>query len=153
MEENLRTDKFMDRCLQRQGGTKFCLRSCWAFSTAAGIEGINAISTGKLIGLSEQQLMDCDKKSNACNGGLVKNALDWVVSNGGIASDADYPYKGKNETCRKPPEVKNSAFVKGYNHLPNSDNEILCATAIQPISVCLNATGFKNYESVIPILC
>ncbi|OIW01312.1 hypothetical protein TanjilG_10473 [Lupinus angustifolius] len=123
--------------------------SCWAFSTAAGIEGINAISTGKLIGLSEQQLMDCDKKSKACNGGLVKNALNWVVSNGGIASDTDYPYKGKNETCRKPPEVKNSAFVKGYNHLPNSDNEILCATTIQPISVCLNATGFKNYQSGI----
>lgn len=34
--------------------------SCWAFSTVASVESRNAIKTGKLFSLSEQQLVDCD---------------------------------------------------------------------------------------------
>merc|ERR1712121_425806 len=43
--------------------------SCWAFSTTGTVEGAIAISTGNLVSLSEQNLMDCDSNNNACNGG------------------------------------------------------------------------------------
>ena len=58
--------------------------SCWAFSTAAGVESHFAIQYGKLYSLSEQQLVDCSTAyDNAgCNGGLATQGYDYVKSYG-----------------------------------------------------------------------
>ena len=42
--------------------------SCWAFSTVANVEGVGQVETGKLLSLSEQQLVDCDSSDGGCQG-------------------------------------------------------------------------------------
>lgn len=76
--------------------------SCWAFSTVAAVEGINKVVTGNLTALSEQELIDCDKPmNNGCNGGLMDYAFDFIVSNGGLHTEDDYPYLMEEGTCEE----------------------------------------------------
>ena len=66
----------------------------------AAVEGINQIVTNQLISLSEQELMNCDTSSNqGCNGGLMDTAFHFIVNNGGIDSDVDYPYNAQDCVC------------------------------------------------------
>ena len=45
---------------------------CWAFATIGVVECINAIATGQVVSLSEQQLLDCDHAGeHACQPQLM----------------------------------------------------------------------------------
>ena len=72
---------------------------CWAFSAVSAMERINSIVTGNLISLSEQEVIDCDGQDNGCNGGEMQNAFQFVIDNGGIDTEADYPFTGTDGTC------------------------------------------------------
>merc|ERR1719432_549532 len=65
--------------------------SCWSFSTTGGLEGQHFNSSGKLVSLSEEQLVDCDTSDYGCNGGNVNVATAYLIKHGSD-SEADYPY-------------------------------------------------------------
>jgi cathepsin F len=72
--------------------------SCWSFSSTAAMEGAHFLATGNLLKLSEQQLVDCDRQSSGCNGGLEIYAFQYLEK---AAQDleADYPYTGRRGKC------------------------------------------------------
>lgn len=52
------------------------------------------------VTLSVQQLVDCDPASNDCAGGFYFNAFGYVIDNGGVDTEAHYPYIAQNSTCK-----------------------------------------------------
>ena len=50
--------------------------------------------------MSEQQLVDCDYRDYACDGGFPAQAWRYVNQAGGIESEENYSYDGKQGTCQ-----------------------------------------------------
>jgi C1A family cysteine protease len=109
--------------------------SCWAFSTTGAIEGAYAIATGKLVSLSEQQLMGCSGSfgTDGCCGGMMDDAYAYVLKNGGLDTEADYPYTAQDGTCHTAKEQKHVATIFNFTDVTASD-----AAADQ---------GFQSYVS------
>jgi KDEL-tailed cysteine endopeptidase len=116
--------------------------SCWAFSTTGSVEGAWFIKTGKLVSLSEQQLVDCSaaEGNQGCNGGIMDNAFQYIIKNGGLCTEASYGYNGVTDSsCSKCTEAaKISSFV---DVTPKSTQALMAAVAQQPVSVAVEADG------------
>ncbi|KAL8460648.1 hypothetical protein ACS0TY_032242 [Phlomoides rotata] len=87
------------------------------------LEGINQLTTGTLISLSEQELVDCDTSGDeGCNGGLMDNVFEFIIGN----------------------------QTTGYKDVPsNSESTLKAAVANQHVSVAIDASGsdFQFYSS------
>ncbi|KAL7861640.1 hypothetical protein SRHO_G00130810 [Serrasalmus rhombeus] len=126
--------------------------SCWTFSAVGALEGQMFRRTGKLVALSEQQLLDCSWPfgNDGCDGGFVDRAFQYVMESGGLMSESSYPYENKEGTCRfKPMEA--SATCSGFELVPVGDEKALqiALAAIGPVSVAIEASRntFQFYES------
>ncbi|CAM0150356.1 unnamed protein product [Urochloa decumbens] len=118
---------------------------CWAFSAVAAIEGIHQISTGELVSLSEQQVLDCSTDgNNGCNGGIMDNAFQYIISNGGLTTEDAYPYTAAQSTCQS---TQPTVTISSYQDVPSNDeNALAAAVSNQPVSVAVDAHNFQFYN-------
>merc|ERR1712110_1302895 len=88
-------------------------------------------------------ITDCDKTCYSCNGGLPSLALTWSSQNGGVASEASYPYKAHDESCRNVGKLTQN---KGYTKISQNEDQIAQALVhYGPLSIGVDATPFQSY--------
>jgi C1A family cysteine protease len=125
--------------------------SCWSFSTTGALEGAWEIATSKLVPLSEQQFVDCDKVDSGCQGGLMDNAFAYAEKNA-ICTEESYGYTATGGTCKASsctvgiPE----GGVTGFKDVAADDEQALMdAIAQQPVSIAIEAdkSVFQLYSS------
>lgn len=125
--------------------------SCWAFSTTGSLEGQIFRKTGKLISLSEQQLVDCAGKFGnfGCDGGLMDSAFNYIMSTKGLESEASYPYTAEDDECTYD-KTKAVAGAKGFIDIPAGSEDMLTLALAQngPIAVAIDASqdSFQFYS-------
>jgi cathepsin L len=116
--------------------------SCWSFSTTGSVESQHAIVTGKLVTLSESQLVDCDQTDHGCNGGLMDNAFQYVEKFG-LEREKDYPYIASQQTCKY---NKNNSivYIDSYRDVKGGEEALKEAIATAgPVSVAIDASQYQ----------
>lgn len=126
---------------------------CWAFSTAASLEGVYAKKFGTLLSFSDQHILSCTPGNNSCNGGIMHEAYKWVQSNGGVSLLSNLKYDNSKTTCL----ANTNKFSLGldtqnyYLNLSSSSIDQLknILNTKGPISVGINADKLQLYKTGI----
>lgn len=116
--------------------------SCWSFGVTGVIEGAWMKATGQYVSLSEQNLVDCDTNDYGCSGGLhpVRGAYPWIVQNGGIETEADYPYYAQDMQCSNNPYKPHYTIRAYYETRDGDENDLQRKIAtVGPINVGVDA--------------
>merc|ERR1712176_78434 len=116
------------------------------------------IASGKLVTLSEQQFVDCDKTDNGCSGGLMDNAFQYAEQNS-LCTEGSYPYKARSGTCKASSctvGIKKGGVIGFKDVSADSEQAMMSALNKQPVSIAIEAdkSVFQLYKSgVLQGLC
>lgn len=124
--------------------------SCWAFSTTGSTEGCHFLTTKHMVGLSEQNLVDCSRPQGnlGCNGGLMTSAMNYIKI-AGIDTESSYPYTAHDGTCKFNPANVGSKLSTFTNIQRGSESDLQKALYQGPVSVAIDASqsSFQFYHS------
>ena len=127
--------------------------SCWAFASTGALEAHNFRKTGKLISISEQNLVDCCDISgcNGCKGGIMDSAFKYIKDNGGIDSEDTYQYVAADDKCRYNPENNVGTDLGSVRIEAKNEEELKKAVAtVGPVSVAIDCpNSFFGYHGGI----
>lgn len=124
--------------------------SCYAFSASGALEALYKLKKGRLIDLSNGQLLDCTRvnpyKNYGCTGGSINRTFNYTRDQG-IMTDKDYPYVDKVQKC-KYDEKKILFKNSGYTGVPkNNPAQLKAAVSRMPVAAACNSEddGFALY--------
>lgn len=134
--------------------------SCWAFSVTETNETSECIDTGALYVLSPQELVDCVKVYNGCDGGDYWGAWEWGETHG-QELDTTYPYVAVEGTCKynsaagKVGEVVGTPSVRVGKFGSATNAQMMSGIDIKTNAVGINASGinFQTYSSGVLSTC
>jgi cathepsin L len=131
--------------------------SCWAFSTTGSLEGAWFLKSGKLVSMSEQQLVDCSSSfgNQGCNGGLMDQAFQYVEQKG-ICTEDSYPYTASGGQCEDSQctPVFKGGVLKSYQDVSQGDAASLVKLMKKkPVSVAVDATSWQFYSGGVMTQC
>ncbi|GJP76439.1 hypothetical protein CLOP_g6887 [Closterium sp. NIES-67] len=131
---------------------QFC-ESCWAMTATDLVSVVSAqINNATAELLSAQHACDCSA-SKCCQGGWPEWVFQFIMLNGGLAANADYPYVGMvNSSCASVSKSKLKAKISGWEKVPaRSNGALMKAVAQHPVLVYIAASSndFINYSGGI----
>jgi cathepsin L len=133
--------------------------SCWSFATAESIETYFAMATNNLVELSEQQVLDCTQNPNqcggtgGCGGATTELGFGQIISQGGILSEWQYPYKSYFGTtgfvCEYAVLGNSYVSVENFKNLPTNEYDpiITALATVGPLAISVDASAWSKYES------
>ena len=128
-----------------------CKQAGYAFAAVGALEGSWFLKTGNLISFSEQQLIDCSSTqgNQACNGGLVDFAFDYIEQGSHVCNESAYSYSGKSESCTAS-TCDQIGYIASFKDVPVQDiDQLKSAIAQTPTAVSVDAStpAFRGYKS------
>jgi len=126
--------------------------SCWAFSATENHESRFARQHNQAaVSMSVQQILDCDDPSqHGCEGGWPYLAWDYIYLQGGQDRWNCYPYQGSVGSCRWNGGCNAGSLVSWTWIFPNNEpSQAAWLYGNAPISICLDASQWTNYQSGI----
>ncbi|KAG5392795.1 hypothetical protein IGI04_022758 [Brassica rapa subsp. trilocularis] len=78
-------------------------------------------------------------------------AFEYIVKNGGLRKEEDYPYSMEEGTCETQKDDSEMVTISGHQDVPrNDETSLLKALAHQPLSVAIDASSreFQFYKGV-----
>jgi len=133
--------------------------SCWAFSTTGSTEAAHLIKNGGSNSdpsnvLSEQQLVDCSRQNNGCNGGLMDAGFKYLKGLGAKGDDTEstYKYEAKDGKCRATSFTPSNIKVTGHKDVRGGESGLRNAVGtVGPVSIAIEADqrAFQFYKSGI----
>jgi len=125
--------------------------SCWSFSTTGSTEGCHFLNKNQMVPLSEQNLVDCSGSygNEGCEGGLMTQAMQYIIDNKGIDTEDSYPYTAEDGTCQYN-AANSGATLKGYKNVKTGDEgDLQNSVSKGPTSVAIDASqsSFQFYSS------
>jgi C1A family cysteine protease len=137
--------------------------SCWAFSAVEEMESMWNLAGNKLIELSPQQVVSCDKGAGdlGCQGGDTVIAYKYMIK-AGLETEASYPYTsgdtGSDGKCTFD-SAKVAAKMQNWTYATppcmdscaKQDENTLQANLEKtgPVSVCVAADSWQFYSGGI----